>query len=370
MKALKHVRALVALFSILLTALSSACVPVESNFGRLRDDSPESGKGIEARRLIAALATAIDDGRAGRRAASQVDFVLDTAPAGAADSGYSPLLPVSAELRQLVALGADAVPSLLASLDDHRPVAVKLRLVPVYGLTRIGLVPMRADWTDSTRATRMADIDEIVAAANERPAQGYTIVVADLCAYALGQIVNRPYEVLIPLSKYGIGVCSIVADPGIAVELRQTWGGLTHAAWREGLIADAMQNLVHRKRANALARLAAFFPDDHAECLASLLSRTPATYDATIALGNIVSDTLVPLHRRVADAFAGTLVPLPEPGTDRNLDIIRGACAQKLIDNYNWATERGTTPGDDEREVVERAKAYLEQSRAFYAKSN
>jgi hypothetical protein len=249
-------------------------------------------------------------------------------------------------------------------------VAVKLRLVPVDGLTRFGYVPLRTDWADSTRATQMADIDEVIAAAKERPAQGYTIVVADLCAYALGQIVNRPYEVLIPLSKYGIGVCSIVENPDIAVQLRQKWGGLTQAAWREGLIADAMQEFVHRKRANALARLLTFFPEDHAECLASLLARIPSTYEATIALGHIVSDTPVPLRSRVAAEFAATLVPLPEPGTDRNLDIIRGACAQKLLDNNHWASSHGPIPGADERKEVERAKAYLEQSAAFYAKRN
>lgn len=370
MSALKQARLLLVLLGVPLFALFSACVPLESDAGRPKDDSRELGRAIQARRLIAALASAADDGRVKRRTDSQVDFVLDSVPQDSVDSGSSPLLPVPAEIRELVALGADAVPHLLASLDDHRPVAVKTRLVPVYGLTRLGYVPLRADWTDSTRAAQTADTDEIVAAAKARPALEYTIVVADLCMYALGQIVNRPYDILIPLSKHGIGVCSIIADPGIAVELRQKWGGLTRAAWREGLIADARQDLLQRKRANALARLAVFFPDDYAECLASILATVPATRDAAVALQNMVADTVVPLNRRVADVYVGILSKPPEPGIDRNLDIIRGACAQKLVENYKWASSHRATSMTDEHYEAKLAEEYLRQSRAVNATNN
>jgi ankyrin repeat protein len=145
--------------------------------------------------------------------------------------------PLPAEaLRELARRGASAVPLLVAHLRDGR-------------LTRLTV--------EGETGTR-------------------TLTVGDLCYIALGQVVNRPYQVVqhLPMGMTSIDLVAS-SSPRVAA-LKRRWGSLTAEQHRTALLRDVRKALDESMRAGALKRLHYYYPD----ALESIALRLLALPDA------------------------------------------------------------------------------------------
>lgn len=164
------------------------------------------------------------------------------------------VVPKDDAVLALIRLGADAVPALVAHLDDKRP-------------TEIGPFSVRCfqeslDWNTKSKS----DIplrEEISVAAPEAPStarDGYHLTVGDLCYEVLGQIVNRDYDSVFCFWNE----CDIFS-PGqssmMRVHLKKTWGTLSRERHRQSLVSDFRLADSPRRRQGAYCRLAFYYPE-------------------------------------------------------------------------------------------------------------
>ena len=134
-------------------------------------------------------------------------------------------LETSGALKSLVALGPDALPALLAALDDPRPTGIVVKheemfggmwhaaeqpMNPVNPLEQRFYVPHRWDKFPFDDATRNS-------------VSSYTVKVGDACFVALGQIVGRQYLAI----RYQPTACVILNcpahDPKLCAQVRAVW---------------------------------------------------------------------------------------------------------------------------------------------------
>ena len=104
-----------------------------------------------------------------------------------------------------------------------------------------------------------------------------TIRVGDICFAAVGQIVNRDFGVLNYESNNTLRLNSPVAKPALAAAARHDWAGLTAAAHRDHLIADARAPTwwtdYQTPVGTAVRRLCFYYPREAERVVMSLLAR-------------------------------------------------------------------------------------------------
>lgn len=137
--------------------------------------------------------------------------------------------------RALVELGPDALPFLLAALDDPTPTRVKVDRSPggffVGGHMPAGNPFNAAEAKAHARKPAAADDED-----DDHPA-GYTVKVGDVCFVAVGQIVGRPYAAVHYIPTGIVSVNAVTESPAARAQLRAAWGGPDPAA---GLLASLL----------------------------------------------------------------------------------------------------------------------------------
>jgi hypothetical protein len=152
-------------------------------------------------------------------------------------------------LTAIVAAGAEAIPQLIACLEDKTPTKVP---------------PMRAMmWQQTTdeydvnrRTTRQP-----ATAVNEDSFElsDYVTTVGDLCYVALGQIVNRRFNAVRYQASGGL-VISSPSLPQLRAKVRAEWGATTASSLRDSLVRDFVEPDHHFRKLGALRRLMFYFP--------------------------------------------------------------------------------------------------------------
>ena len=173
----------------------------------------------------------------------------------------------SAVLTKLVAAGADAVPALIACLDDTTPTK---------------LPPMRAmawmetsDEYDYNRRTTHAPAG-VNRQGDPLSPVDHTVTVGELCFVALGQIVDRSFAAVRYQPTGGLVINSPTSPP-LRAAIRTEWAGLTRDTLRASLVRDFTEPDYPERKLGAMQRLAFYFPETLAPLWKTELA-TP-TYD-------------------------------------------------------------------------------------------
>jgi hypothetical protein len=139
------------------------------------------------------------------------------------DHGFSQ----SPALKEVVALGPDALPFLLDSLDDKTP--TKLTIT-----NRVGIGGMWFEQTIQINPVDPAEVGRADAATNgasqpnandlfRSSVDSYTVKIGDVCFVAIGQIVGRDYEA----ARYQPTGCVVLTsptnDPALCARVRAIW---------------------------------------------------------------------------------------------------------------------------------------------------
>jgi ankyrin repeat protein len=156
--------------------------------------------------------------------------------------------------RELVKLGPAAVPDLLSHLGDKRPTRV---------IVRNGFGPNSSFKDDNDK--------------NDESPDPYTVKVGDLCYVALGQIVNRPYDVAEYQWPKMLVVFSPTRSPKTCDALKKEWGNLTPEKHRKSLLKDCENRSDMETLGGAFRRLSWYYPDALEAPALQLLARR--TYD-------------------------------------------------------------------------------------------
>src|SRR5262249_51921060 len=119
------------------------------------------------------------------------------------DHGLRP----SEGLRDLVALGPDALPFLLDALDDQTPTKITVRHAGGFGsmwhAAELPLNPVNPAEKAGYKARAAKPREE------EEHVKSYTVKVGDVCFVAIGQIVGRGYEAV----RYQPTACIVLNCP-------------------------------------------------------------------------------------------------------------------------------------------------------------
>lgn len=162
-----------------------------------------------------------------------------------AGSWTEPPLRRSAALRELVRIGLPAVPHLLDHLDDQRPTQI-----PPYLL--LGGWPNRmlvnyCDYNERTQEAPATHKEKGAPQVAEQPY--YRPTVGDLCAVALGQIVNRDFDAVSYSAVLRVVfISSPTRSPSLRAAIKESWGGLTmtEAEWVSSTSPEAMLEFLRR----------------------------------------------------------------------------------------------------------------------------
>ncbi|QEL20686.1 HEAT repeat domain-containing protein [Limnoglobus roseus] len=186
--------------------------------------------------------------------------------------------------RTLVELGPDALPFLLAALDDPTPTRVKVDrtlggFFAVGGHMPAGNPFNAVETKARARKPAAGEEDED----DDHPA-GYRVKVGDVCFVALGQIVGRPYAAVRYIPSGNVSVNSVSESREAREQLRAAWGGPDPA---KGLLASLLTDFAtegvfngssldgwdegSRYQVEAAVRLLYYFPDDAGPVLAARL---------------------------------------------------------------------------------------------------
>ena len=247
--------------------------------------------------------------------------------------------------RRLIACGPEAVPYLLAHLDDNRPTAAHVacrsfyetldynhrpELEPPFGV-RLGTpenpqVPHRGDDNFDYRPT-----------------------VGDAAFEVLGQIVNRDYHICY-LDHGGADIVSLRYSDKLRLQLKKEWGDLTRPALRDRLVADFRRSDSHLRRKGAYLRLLAYFPEVVEETVLGELRRP--TYSPE-EVQEFLRTQLQPhleldLLRSRLEAFVGQSGPAAADG-------VRAFLFEQLARLESWETDeeaKEDVPGMGSRRLL------------------
>lgn len=171
-------------------------------------------------------------------------------------------------LRELVAKGPDAVPTLIKHLSDDRKIAIE----PLKGMMWIDF----SDEYDFNRRTRQVpplNVNRDRFGDEENHPDSHAITVGDLCFVAIGQIVNRNYSA----TRYQPTGGLVVSSPTYSHQLRKTiiadWSNLTAAKHRQLLIEDFEKPDHEFRRIGAYLRLSFYYPDAVEQLVLKLLDQ-------------------------------------------------------------------------------------------------
>lgn len=176
-------------------------------------------------------------------------------------------------LRELVTLGPEAIPSLLAHSGDER----KIAMPPVAGMMWMKFDD-EYDFNRYTVSEPPIGVNRDQSFDEDHP-ESHVVTVGDLCFVALGQIVNRQFTA----TRYQPSGGMIVSSPTYSRRLRDAilkeWGDLTPAEHRRRLCDDFTRADYARRRLGAYRRLSLYYPDALDELVPTELA-TP-TFDFT-----------------------------------------------------------------------------------------
>jgi hypothetical protein len=143
---------------------------------------------------------------------------------------------VSDPIRKLVEIGPEALPYLLASLDDDTPTDIVIQAVATRGAIAGGMAfdeILHGNPADPTERFTLK-LNRFPYSASIRPKddfavspemESYRIKIGDVCLIIIGQIVGREYECLTSphVKSAGILVCSPVHRKLVRKRLRNIW---------------------------------------------------------------------------------------------------------------------------------------------------
>src|SRR5262249_14316177 len=143
-------------------------------------------------------------------------------------------------LREIVALGVDALPSLIAHLDDKRPTKVVFEADVPGQIVQILLQADEYDPRYRQRDRQPPGVNQIDPTRPPfRSVKSPTVSVGDLCFVAIGQIVNRNLSVV----RYQPSGCIVINSPGttraLGEAVKKDWAGLIKEEHRKSLVEDA-----------------------------------------------------------------------------------------------------------------------------------
>ena len=245
--------------------------------------------------LTEAQARRIKDLIAGLAALDKPDFGLSATLSGEA---FAPIpgqqhvgallltnhgLRPSEGLKALVALGPDALPFLLDSLDDQTPTKIKITHSGGFGAmwhaAELPLNPVNP----AEKAIYKARTGK---SQKENFSESYTIKVGDVCFVAIGQIVGRGYQAV----RYQPTACIVLncpaQDPKLCAQVRAIWKAKDpRANLFDSLRADyATEGIFNGKsldgwgwgsdfQCGAAMRLLFYFPEESATLVAGRLDK-------------------------------------------------------------------------------------------------
>lgn len=135
----------------------------------------------------------------------------------------------STAIKDLVEIGPDAVPFLLAALTDATATKITVRHDGSFGSMwfdrELSRNPVNPRESGPNRKVPPADpVADVLAELNgDKPVTSYTVTVGDACFVALGQIVGRPYSAVRYQPTACIVLNSPTHDPRFAAEVRAIW---------------------------------------------------------------------------------------------------------------------------------------------------
>ena len=208
------------------------------------------------------------------------------------DHGLQP----SDSLKQLVALGPDALPFLLDALDDQTPTKITIEHGGGIGIMR---------QASELHLNPVNPAEEAVYKAREKsPAReeeekehitSYTVKVGDVCFVAIGQIVGRSYQAVRYQPTACIMLNSPVHDSKLCAEVRAIWKSKEpRRKLFEALLADYATEGVFNGRSldgwdcgnqfqcGAALRLLYYFPNEASALIARRLDNLAVGKDADL----------------------------------------------------------------------------------------
>lgn len=167
----------------------------------------------------------------------------------------------------LIRLGVEAVPALVAHLDDDRPTRIEPQRVDGF-----------SEFLDWNRRSKVdvpfwGEKPLSTAEAQSKRITQYRLTVGDLCYEVLGQIVNRDYYCSYSFGCFASGINSPGQSPLMRIHVKKTWAGLTRERHRELLIADFREADCANRRLGAYIRLAFYYPESVEDVVVEELAR-------------------------------------------------------------------------------------------------
>ncbi len=242
----------------------------------------------------------------------------------------------SETLRKLVERGVDAVPALLAHIDDAR----RIKMRPVAGmdwmsfaaeydfnshtrgsapegvndeampeadsvplpftvndlsfadlrqrLRRLETSPDPSSGSRAGAAIQASDLERVVGGF-QRFTEQHAVTVGDLCFVALGQIVNRRFSATRYQPTGGLIVNSPTRSSALKKAVSDDWGGLTKERHKQLLVEDFVKPDHEARREGAYLRLAFYYPEAVEQLVLDELSKP--MFDS-MAIWKFCHDTL------------------------------------------------------------------------------
>lgn len=190
-------------------------------------------------------------------------------------------------LRDLVAIGPDALPFLLAALGDDTRTKLTFRHRGTRGVFREGETTLSDELPGNPLNPREVGVIDPPgrAAGRSGHVETYTVKVGDLCLVAVGQIVGRPYTA----ARYQMTSCTVlnspVEDAVYRGRVRSIWAPgdptrtLFESLWTDYRTTGMPRgpdrvgsNFGSRFQTGAVVRLLYYFPDESAPVIAARLN--------------------------------------------------------------------------------------------------
>ena len=162
----------------------------------------------------------------------------------------------SEALREIVAKGAEAVPTLLKHMSDDR----KIKMKPLSGMMWMDFSD-EYDFNRQTRKKVPESVNRDDFGEGVKHPDSHAITVGDLCFVALGQIANRRFSA----TRYQPTGGLIVNSPTYSKRLRNVilddWNEFTVEKHKKLLVEDFKQPDYEDRRTGAYLRLAFYYPN-------------------------------------------------------------------------------------------------------------
>lgn len=165
-------------------------------------------------------------------------------------------------MKELVRRGVKALPDLINHVSDQRPIAIEVGAGGVWHSDEYDAKPPPGKH-------RAADVNTGKKAFLKEP---YAFRVGDLCYAAIGQIVNRRFDIARSQHRFGMVINSPPATPELAAAIKLQWAGLTADEHRQSLIVDCLDTRPYTDW-DAWQRLHFYYPDQAEAIALKLLSR-------------------------------------------------------------------------------------------------